>query len=528
MLKKLLSLVLALAMIAGVLAGCVENKPNTDDPGNQDNPGVSGDTYETPNFNNATINVYMSATNNTDLQNCYATNAIKKTLNLNLVWNELDNFDSQYNPLLAEKKIPDLTVRGSWTDQTVQLGNEGAMINIYDYLDKMPNVKKFLETEIGKAFVRDYATSKDALYCLPMVSESSVANTYAYYYRQDIFEANNMKFPTTQDEFNNTLTKLKTLYPDSYPFVLRTMTGWMMPLSVLAGNYGVYWPMYGWFNTQLTLQNGKYVFAPLTDATKQAAMYVKKLMDDGLLHPSSMSMDTTGWKEAFASNKSFIGLDKLSQLAAVENAGKALNPNFKMNVAPCFALGTNGSDKTRYVNPIAKWWMIGNNKNVETTIKYVDWLYSEEGKTITNWGIEGESYKVDANGVKSLDMDYIKTNCKDLAASGLALIGVTTYVDIKAELSSQDADKQETFLACLAKATMDPQVALTYTGDDQKVMDTYGEAMRGHVLGEISKMIMGQRSFSEWDDLVNTAKKDYKLDDLQKAHENAYNAKLGK
>ena len=140
MLKKSLALLLTLAMVAGVLAGCggVEGIG-----GNLKTDVVIPDieNYETPNFNGETLELYMPANNDFEAEGCYADQAISKTLNLNLVFKELDSFDSQYNPMLAEGDIPSLTMRNSWTNANNQLGEDGAMINIYDYLDAMPHVK---------------------------------------------------------------------------------------------------------------------------------------------------------------------------------------------------------------------------------------------------------------------------------------------------------------------------------------------------------------------------------------------------
>ena len=192
MLKKTLALLLVLVMTVGVLAGCNETKdPNTDNPSNE-----NGEL----NFNGETLDVYLAANNDLDVEGSYADQIISKAVNLNLVFHELDNFDAQYNPMLAEKKIPSLTLRNSWTVENNKLGEDGAMINIYDHLDKMPNVKAFMETEDGKLFAGNVSAADGVLYAVPLV-ETGKAATYGYIYRKDVFDANNTK--TTSKKFDS-------------------------------------------------------------------------------------------------------------------------------------------------------------------------------------------------------------------------------------------------------------------------------------------------------------------------------------
>ncbi len=41
------------------------------------------------------------------------------------------------------------------------------------------------------------------------------------------------------------------------------------------------------------------------------------------------------------------------------------------------------------------------SEHVPQMIKFFDWLYTPEAKELMSWGIEGESFKVNADGTKS-------------------------------------------------------------------------------------------------------------------------------
>ena len=524
MLKKSLALVLALVLASSVLAGCggvslggVDLKTPIVYPSIED--------YETPNFNGETLELYMPANNDFEAEGCYADEAISKTLNLNLVFKELDSFDSQYNPMLAEGDIPSLTMRNSWTNANNQLGEDGAMINIYDYLDAMPHVKWYLEnTEEGKNFVRDYSYKEGVLYGVPII-ESGTAACYGFLYRKDIFAANNMEFPTTEEDFYNTLMKLKSLYPNSYPLVFRGLSGTMSTLSNWGYNWGIGHQVFGVKNSIFTLQNGEFVFAQTTDTYKELVIYIKKLLGEGLLHPSSMTMDTSGWTEAFASDKSFISFDKMDRLPALNLAGTQLNPEFKLLGTTGIAFGENGRVETQVVDKVIRTFMIGYNDQLSTTLQYVDWLYSEQGIEVANWGIEGESFTVNEDGEKELILDFVNGK-GSYNACGFGQAAVAGYKDFNSYLSACDEEMRESVALCLAKATADPQILLAYTGNDQLVIDTYANSCWTYAGSQLAKFIMSQRDISEWDAYVAEVNSKYHVDELMTAHENAYQAAL--
>lgn len=512
MLKKILSVILALTMVAG-LVGCGGTEIK--------DPDVTIDaadleTYETPNLNGETLDLYMPANDDFDAEGSYADQVISKALNVNVVYHELDSFDEQYYPMMAEGIIPSLTSANSWTDDNNKMGEDGAYINIYDYLDAMPNVKKFLEeNEAAQAFIRDCSAASGVLYAIPIV-ESGNAECSGYIYRQDIFEANDMTFPTTQDELYNTLKQLKTLYPESYPFVMRHMNGNMNGVSRWAPTWGSTNQEPGVINTYLTLQNGNYVLSPATQGYKEIAAYMKQLLEEELMHPSTMTLDGAGWIEAFASGTSFISFDKMDRLPSINQAGQAVDPNFKVVGAAPIAMGTNGRAETQAPNATIRTFMIGKNDQLETTLKFVDWLYSEEGIIATNWGVEGESYKVNADGEKELTLAD-----GTFGTSGLGKYGVVGFKDFDAYLASVDEDLADSIRTCLEKATADPQVRLVYNEEDQLTINTYGKPCYRYAVGEVTKFIMGMRDFSEWDTYLEELET-YHLSELVEIHEKAY------
>lgn len=518
--KKCLSLILALVLCLGILAGCSVTPAETSS-GNQETADGSR-----PNLNGATITMYAPSTELEDGE-CYVDRTVQSLLNCN--W-EVHTVGTSWNevviPMMAEGKVPDISCRNSYTNVEIQFGEDGAYINIYDYLDKMPNIKAFLEDPVNSDIVKQYTVREGVMYCLPIEREVDT-NIWSYLYRSDIFEANNLTWPTNQEELYNTLVKLKELYPNSYPLVIRPQSTDQWGLQGWAHTWGATWQKPG---TQLlTLdENGEYYYGLISDEMKEMVIFLKKLLDEGLLHPSYTTIDSAGWNEVLSNGTSFITFDKVTKILDIAPIAAELDPNWTMTSGEPFAMGSNGIAATSFAGKTTVVsYAIGNNDNLENTLQFIDWMYSEEGIHYTNWGIEGESYEV-VNGEKQYKEEFL--NQYDVFSySGLNLHFLTARTTWDSYAARVDADLVEAMERALPYKYMSPeQVVLTYTEEEQDFFDTYAVATHTYALGEYIKFALGQRDISEWDAYVKEVEENYHLAEMKKIHEAALERALGK
>lgn len=529
--KRTLALILALILCFGILAGCSEEKPATTTAPTKGSvaPGTTTgeDAPAYPNFNGATLTMYMPDNADMNEEGCYADTMIENLLNMD--WNiyaiGTTNWTESYGPLIADKQIPDLTCRNNYTNQEVEYGDDGVYINIYEYLDKMPNVKAFLEDPQYADYVKQYTVRDGVMYCLPLEREVDT-NIWTYLYRSDLFEKNKLTWPTNQNEFDNTLAKIKELDPKSYPLIFRPQNWDNFGLMFWGFTWGATWS--AGQNAKFTLDaNGNYYFGLTSQPMKEMAQYLYDLRQKDLLHPSYLTVDTAGWTEALVSGTSWITYDKVSKIAEIMSAGTA-DPNFMMMAGAPFAMGSQGVATTSFAGkttPVS--WAIGNTKNLDMTLEFVNWMYSEEAIFLTNWGIEGETYTKEANGeLKLIDSFISKYN--RLSDSGLNqhFFSAHTRMDAYSAATAEYIGKSmEIGLPFKYKAP--EQIALTYTEDEQTIYDTYMTAAYTYAIGEYTKFLLGQRNFSDWDQLEKELKDGYNLDALLKIHQDAYKRAIG-
>ncbi len=525
--KKFVALLLALTLCLCLFAACGGEGSQEETKGTLKNSAL--ENYKTPDLSGAELTLYLAENADYNPEETWLNKAVEKKLNFDLNMLELDSFAQQYLTMLAEGAVPDLTFGNAYSHTYIQLGEDGAYINFYNYLEQMPNVKAYLADPENAVDIAKYTVSEGVLYCLPVAQEKSTA-PYTFLYRKDIFDANSLTFPTNQEEFVATLRKLKEIYPKSYPFSMRSLTGNSLTVQSMGYLFGDSHVMAGQTGTIFTLgDDGKYHLSFVGDSYKEMAQFYLELTKEGLMHPSCATMDTATWQESFASNTSFVTWDKTDRLPSINIAGQSMTPEFQMIAAAPFNFGeyaktsdvVTTSRKAGIGSGSGYWYAVGDNENIAYSIAYIDWLYSEEGKLMTNWGVEGESYTVDEQGNKVFIQSFLEENggMHNAGLNQLAQVGVKQYDPYVSSLSQAEKESLELALQFTDKGTA--QHMLKYTEDEQLTFDTYATALYTYATMQWSKFVIGQMDFAQWDDVLAEMQRKYHYDELLKIHEDA-------
>ena len=222
---KWVSLLLSLLLIVSVISGCADNNSG----GNLAVVGDYGDTggLKLPLTEDSTkISALITDTGNLHINDSPVIKELRKRTGVNL------DIVVVSSSVLAEKTsimvasgddMPDIFTNSlSWQDIN-EFGMQGAFEEITQYKDKLPNFKRIFFDETEKhntAGALNYMYAGDGgLYMFPKYDTALDVTTNVLMYRKDIFDKHGLKEWTNQEEFYQTLKKLKELYPNSYPFV---------------------------------------------------------------------------------------------------------------------------------------------------------------------------------------------------------------------------------------------------------------------------------------------------------------------
>lgn len=521
-LRKAIVLLCCAALTTGILAGCTPSgAPQS--TGGQSAPAPESGTvsaaapilFEKP----VTFSMLTPSHASWPFQeDWYVLDLVKEKTNAEFKITAVDTegFTEKLNLTMASGDLPDLIYL--LTPQLVQqYGSQGAFVNIFEHIDKMPNFKAWYEK--NEQYALNYLSADGALYQFPQQGVEET-NRRGWLYRADIFEQAGLEVPTNKDEFYNVLVKLKEKHPDSYPLGFRSFVAGLNQFNMIAPSWGTHHIVnednrfFGY-----DYEKNEWVFGPTSDEYKEMVTFYHQLYEEGLLLPNFLTIDTKGWQDVIANSDSFITLDYLSRIDFFNNSMRPSAPEFTMSfMAPSSFGGEGQAMFPNSAKAMMGFVVSSQTKQLDEVLKYVDWMYSEEAKELLTWGRPNELYTQDASGNRKWN-DF-KTAAEMKQGTGLQAYGFYELYDFNGELSTFTPECRAATEEA-RKYDLPAQPVLAYTDEEKEVTSTIGTNLQSRVSEEISKFLLGVRSLDEWDAYVAEIEA-MGLDKLRAVHESSY------
>lgn len=296
--------------------------------------------------------------------------------------------------------------------QTNVYGPQGVFADLAPYIEKYaPNLQKYIDDNPDyKALVTDkdghiYGLCKETPIFADLIG-----------YRVDQFKAAGIDPDSivTIDDFTKALETLKAYYgkdnPNYYPLTGRDtairFASWFGAASSISSteSNGIY-------------INGHYKDGSIdimSDGAYKMVETMKKWYDEGLIQPEWVAgtFSEADWEAAMLNGNGSIFYDYYNRAEwFMENGGPDNDPNYQMGVLN-FIKDDNGNPQKMTVSmKYNDECVTAVNANcsedkIKTILTFIDYFYSEEGEILANYGVEGESFKTDANGDKEFIADY--------------------------------------------------------------------------------------------------------------------------
>jgi len=393
--------------------------------------------------------------------------------------------------------------------QDVQkFGPQGAFEDLSKHMDKMPNVKAYLDS---KPDIKARVTSPTGEIYNIINDGAGESSQMVWFYREDIFQKHSLTPPKTWDELYTVSKKLKELYPDSYPFMFRHG---LQTLDTFGPTFGIYPEFYPDPQNPAKLKYG------LQDpAAKTMVEYLNKFLKDGLMPQDWLTMDYKAWTQFMATNKSFITLQFIGQIETMN--GQLPEGNLEFMVPP-IGLG----DKPylpRGGYEIYGHAVASNSKNKDAAFRFLDYIYSERGKEIQSWGREGETYNIVDGKRKFIDA-YKEPN--DLRIiSGIQTAGTYGWFDYNAWLALVKETEQDQYVQAPKYRFPVTNLPPALTSEEAESITTDLDQLKKFWQGEVTKFIYGERPMSEWDAFVKDLDK-YNLEKIRALYQTALDRQI--
>lgn len=229
---------------------------------------------------------------------------LEKDCGCTIEWKEVSNsaWGNQKNVTLASGEIPDLVIRGFFKDDTAN--NSSLFENLADDLDKMPNVKKYLDT---KTDARKMSSTIDGEIFSIVSDRGSAYHASGQHMmiNKTWLDKLGLQMPTTWDELTKVLEAFKTQDPngngqaDEIPMQIRKLNttgfGWYDPFLLMNSTGIVTHFNGGPSTTGIYVKNGKVASFLISDEFKSVISYYHELISKGLVPAESLTMDDSSY-----------------------------------------------------------------------------------------------------------------------------------------------------------------------------------------------------------------------------------------
>ncbi|WP_308639860.1 extracellular solute-binding protein [Paenibacillus silvisoli] len=146
------------------------------------------------------------------------------------------------------------------------------------------------------------------------------------------------------------------------------------------------------------LDGDKVNWNPVSDASKKYFQFLNKLVQEGLFDIEAFSMDLPAMQTKLAQGRVLAAYAPGWVSDQPDAALRAEGKEDRMYAHLPILFDSSMEDHSTAVTPVNsgthQWAVSVNAKNPERIIQFIDYLFTDEGQILTQWGIEGVHYDV--------------------------------------------------------------------------------------------------------------------------------------
>lgn len=302
------------------------------------------------------------------------------------------DYQTNFNLMIASGTLADLIYVGaSYYAEGVDAAiDDGYFLDLTDLVDEyMPNYQKVRTSDIQYELLS--TTDSGRLGAVYELRQSKQGPWLGLWIRQDWLDDLNLETPVTFDDYHEVLTAFKNEKGATAPLILN-----------FSGSDGEFGTMSGGLNVLNSWQldeTDKVNFGPYMDAWKEYVTIMNQWYNEGLIDPDFMATDERTADMA----KVVTGASGLfAALYTMPSVYEAASEDSNMNLAPVNPPVKNEGDEIHI--RLRDSYTSGNTaisadcENPEVAMRWLDYLFTEEGALLANYGIEGDTFEFNEEG----------------------------------------------------------------------------------------------------------------------------------
>lgn len=376
--------------------------------------------------------------------------------------------------------------------------------NLMNYLNENPDVKRMVTTDDG------------TLYCFPFIRDYGLQVETGAVVRQDWLTELGLSVPETIEDWHTVLTAFKNEKGVSSPLTFESR--WLFleyATSPISSAFGAAYPFY--------VENGTVKFGPMEEGYRNFVTEMAKWYSEGLIDQDMPSVDKSTVTAKFANGESGMVINQLGKMSSCLEANAGTD--YAISGVPT-AVANAGDEKkfSHFRNQYDGSYSVSIStqcKDIEAACRYLDYLYSEEGHMLINFGTEGISYNMQGDEV--VFTDIIMNNPDANPSSARNKVGMYYNWPNVTEDSSKQLDEGIKTIQSTWLANMDQYAypTVTYTEEETKTISELYSTIDDYSREMILKFIIGTESIDNYDKYLNTLST-YGIEDVLAAKQEAY------
>lgn len=537
--KKFLSLLLAVLMIVGMLAGCggsgEEQKPADDAAVNVPTEPVDP---LAPMAEPVTVTTYFEISgpiqpefSEEKLENMVYTQKQREATNVTIEYewyaaDSADDSEQKKNTAIATGDIPDFMIVDS--AQLALLAKTDLIRKDMDSLFEIHAsdlLKQWTTAEGTAAF--DSATYKGQVVAIPLVA-SSMEGADFLWFRQDWLENLDKEVPTTMEELYDLMVAFKNEDPDGNG--VDDTVGMVMHKNFLSTGMGDAAGLFHGFGAAplawVEDGNGGLVHGATTEESKEALAFLAKMFAEGLIQEDFSTMDdmkaselATGCKAGIQYGQAWNSVWPLAMTGMND-------PNAMWIAAPI--VGVNGNAPAPQLALRLNGYLVINSEceHPEAVIKLLNFWVESQGNSTRE---EYETYMYeDPSGLMMNPQHWTMLKCTSPTQtiedwynvcealekndeSILSATAATYYPDVKGFLDGDPmkagpyammGPENSAYAAMAYYYENDMFVFDAFTGSPTKTMGSKESIVVDKIYEYYTKVIMGTASLDDWDSFI--------------------------
>ncbi len=302
------------------------------------------------------------------------------------------DYQTNFNLMIASGNLADMIYVGaSYYAEGVDAAiDDGYFLDLTDLVDEyMPNYEKVRTSDVQYELLS--TTDSGRLGAVYELRQSKQGPWLGLWIRQDWLDDLGLETPVTFDDYHEVLTAFKNEKGATAPLILN-----------FSGSDGEFGTMSGGLNVLNSWQldeTGKVNFGPYMDAWKEYVTIMHQWYTEGLIDPDFMATDErTADMAKVVTGASGLFAALYTMPSVYEAASEDPNMNLAPVNPPVMNEGDEGHIRLRDSYTSGNTAISADSENWEVALRWLDYLYTDEGALLANYGVEGDTFEFNEDG----------------------------------------------------------------------------------------------------------------------------------